>query len=174
MKSLLGRVLTYILAACVASLTPGCLFPGSYTMEIRPTSNLESQLQSLYIIVSQREHVAEPLLSASRYRELLEEDRIRKYTNFVQYQPEAGTWKQTYVGPSQNEYVTIKVDEELIKIKISHKLIEKSGMLQFNLVVLAFFGSDGFEQVTVDQITLDAKADQILQVSGGSLSLQDS
>ena len=174
MKNLLGRVLTLALAACVASLTPGCLFPGGYKMEIRPTGNLESQLQSLYVIVSPREEVAEPLLTASRYRELLEEDRIRKYSTFVQYQPEAGTWKQTFVGPNQSEYVTLKVDEELIKVKVSHKLIKKSGMLQFNVVVLAFFGSEGFEQVTVDHVTLDSKADQVLQVSAGSLSLQDS
>jgi len=166
---------TLALIACVLPLTTGCgLFVGKYKMEIRPTANLESQLQSLYVIVSQREQVAEPLLTASRYRELLEEDRIRKYTTFVQFQPEGGTWKQTYTGPNQNEYVTIKPDEELIKIKISHKLIDKSGALQFNVVVLAFFGSEGFEQVTVDHIALDSNADQVLLISAGSLSLQDS
>jgi len=174
MKNRLGRLLTVAVAASALSFATSCsLFVGSYDMKISPVGNVESQLQSLYVIVSQEEDVAEPLLSPSRYQELLEEDRIRKYTTFVQYQPEGGSWRQVYTGDSQSEYVTLKVKEELIKVKVSHNLIKKSGMTQFNVIVLAFFGSEGFEVAKVDHITLDDKADQVLQVSGGSLSLID-
>lgn len=174
MKNRVGRVLAVALIAGAASLSSGCgLLPKYYKMQIRPTGNVASQLQSLYVIVSPKEVVAEPLLSASKYGELLQEDRIRRYTSFVQYQPEGGTWKQVYAAQNPNEYITYKVDDENIKLKINHKLISKSGMSEFNVVVLAFFGSGGFEQVTADHLALDSNKDQTVQVSGGSLSLLD-
>lgn len=176
MKHRLGRFLTVALAASVISLCTSCsLWPwgGKYRMEIQPVTGVESQLQSLYIIVSQAPEVAEPLKTPANYHMLVEEDRILKYTHFVQYELEGGTWNQVYTGRNQSEYVTIKVKDDVINVAVKHKLIKKSGNIEYKAIVLAFFGSDGFQVSQVDHLKLNTKSDQILQVSTGNLNLID-
>ncbi len=177
MKNRVGRMLTCALAVSAASLGTSCglipWFGGGYSLEVQPAGNVASQLQSLYIIVSPKSEVQEPLLSSTKFGELLDEDRMRKYTSFVQFEPlEAGSWKLVFQG-NQSAFVEHEVDEEVIHLSIDHELIEKSSMSEYCVVVLAFFGSEGFEQVTVNHTSLDANAEQIVEVGGGSLSLRD-
>jgi hypothetical protein len=155
-------------SAC-ASLNP---FGGKYELEIAATGNVVSQLQSLYVIVSPKEHVQEALLSRSEYGKLLDEERMRRYTSFVQFEPLEASWKLVFQG-QQSGFVEYEVDEDLIQIEIDHDLIEKAGMSEYCVVVLGFFGNDGFEQVTVGHVSLDDNAEQVVEVSGKSLSLRD-
>ena len=179
MNHRVGRFTT-VLVLLAASVSGGCLFGGSYKMKISPsgTGSVASQVQSLYIIVGPKEELAEPLLTKSRYKDLLEEDRIGKYTSFVQYQPvepktaDEPRWKLLFAG-TPSEYVEHEVDEDSIKVKIGHDLIKKSGGKEFSLVVLSQLGNGTFEQVTVHHASLNDKAKQVVTVSGGSLQLLD-
>ncbi len=165
-RSLAKALLT---AALVA---PGCgLLPKSTTVEVRPTGDLTAQLQSLYVIVAPKDAVADALATPSKYKDLLQEDRIRKYTSFVQYQPDGTSWRQVYAGQSKSEYVEHEIDEDLLEVNVNHKLLDRSKAIEYALVVLGFFGSGGYEQVTVDHGALDESEDQVVNVSGGSLTL---
>jgi hypothetical protein len=172
MKQSVGRAQIGALAL-VATLVSCGLFAGSYRVEISSTSSVVSQLHSLYAIVSLREEVAEPLLTRSKNKDLLDEDRINRYTAFAQFQPEdSNTWKLIYVG-RPSEYVSFKVKADQITIKVKHQLIEKSGGKEYNLVLLAQLGNGEFEQVTVNHASLNDNAKQVVHVSGGSLQLLD-
>jgi hypothetical protein len=172
-----ARGLSGVLVAALACLGSACAalnpFGGEYELDIGSTGNVASQLQSLYVIVSPKEHVQEQLQSAAKYGELLDEDRIGKYTTFVQFEPlETGSWKVVFQG-QQNGFVSYEIDEERIEIEVDHDLIEKSTFSEYCLVVLAFYGSEGFEQVTVSHTSLDAEAEQVIEVSGDKLTLRD-
>ncbi|MEZ5978979.1 MAG: hypothetical protein R3F34_12250 [Planctomycetota bacterium] len=165
-------VAALMLATCL--LSTGCnLFKDTtYTMDVVPVGSVEEQLQSLYVIVAPRDEVAEPLSDRSRYSELVDEDRIRRYTSFVQYQPDgAGSWRDNYTG-NQSSYVKYAVKGDTIKIKVEHALIDKGSSTIFNLVALAFFGKEGFQVETISYSDLNASADYVLQVGSGTLSLR--
>jgi hypothetical protein len=173
MKNRVGRLLTAAVLSSAAFGSGCALFGGSYSMEIRPAASAPFQPQSLYVIVSNKADVQEPLLSSSKYGDLLDEQLMRRYTSFVQFQPtDAGSWKQVFQG-NQSGFVEYEIDGETIEVTVSHELVEKSGMSEFCVVVLAFFGSGGFEQITVNHTSLDASASQVVEVGGGSLSLRD-
>ena len=174
MKNCVAPMLIAALAA--AALGSGCSslnpFGGKYELEIGSTGNVASQLQSLYVIVSPKEHVQEALNSRSDYGKLLDEDRMRKYSSFVQFEPLETGWKLVFQG-QQSGFVEYELDGELILVEIDHDLIDKTGMSEYCMIVLGFFGNDGFEQVTVSHTSLADNADQVVEVSGKSLSLRD-
>lgn len=169
LRGVLAAVVVVLASAC-ASLNP---FGGEYELDIGSTGNVASQLQSLYVIVSPKEHVQEQLQSSSKYGELLDEERMRKYTSFVQFEPlETGSWKLVFQG-QQNGFVSYEIDEDKIQVEVDHDLIKKAGFTEYCLVVLGFYGSEGFEQVTVNHTSLDAEAEQVVEVSGDKLTLRD-
>jgi hypothetical protein len=173
MKNRASRSLAIALAVAVHGLSSCMFFGGSYDLDVRSAENTASQLQSLYLIVSPKPVVQEQLASPAQYGELLEEDRVQKYMSFSQYEPlDDGSWKLVHQG-RQSGFVVTEIDEKSIEVEVDHELIEKSSMSELCLVVLAFFGSEGFEQVTVEHAVLDAEASQIVEVGAGSLDLRD-
>jgi hypothetical protein len=172
MKNRVRRLLTVALGVAIATLAPGCWTPwgGTYDLDVLSAENTESQLQSLYLIVAPKAEVQEFL--SAQHGELLDDDRIQRYTSFAQYEPVAGgTWKLVHQG-RRSDFVTAEIDENTIEVEVDHELIEKSSMSELCLVVLAFFGNDGFQQVTVEHAMLDAEASQVVEVGPGTLDLR--
>jgi len=177
MKNRVRRMLAAALTVTAAAVATSCgalgLGGGSYELEIRPTGNVTAQLQSLYVIVAPKTELQEPLLSPSKYKDLLNETRMRNYVFWIQYQPvEGSTWKVLSPG-REHVYVEKKVDGGSLKIKVDNKLVKKAGMTEYAAVVLGFFGASGFDQVTIPTPDLGAKKKQVLEVGGGSLQLRD-
>ncbi len=173
MKDRVGRSLAAALIAGATLLVPACgLLPRSYDVDIRPTGNVAAQLKSLYVIVSKAENVQEALSSESSYERLLDENLQSKYETFVMYRPlEGGSWSLEHAG-NQNRFVSHEVDGENIEVSIDSDLIE-TGKSEYELVVLAFYGSEGFQSAKVDHATLAANASQVVEVSGVGLTLRD-
>jgi hypothetical protein len=173
MKNRVGRLLSIALGVAATALAPGCgLLPTKYELEVESAENVAAQLQSLYVILAPSSEVQEPLASPAQYAKLLDETRINKYLTFVQYEPvENGTWRVVNEG-RVNEFVTLEIDEKTIEIEIDLELTEKSSR-DYSLVVLGFFGSGGFEQVTVEHAVIDGEGRQVVEVGAGSLLLRN-
>jgi len=174
MKNRVSRVLTAALGVSALALAPGCfLLPGpKYKLDVESAENAAAELQSLYVLVATTSDVQEPLGSESKYEDLLDEERSKKYLSFVHYQPlPDGSWRLVK-EIRQSGYVEQEIDERTIEVVVDLDLVEKTRS-EYCLVVLAFFGAGGFEQVTVDHAVLDAEGRQVAEVGAGTLVLRD-
>ena len=163
-------IVSAALSALLGQIGSGCgLLPSSYDMEIHPTGSVDPSLQSLYVIVARNDVVAESTASPAKYKDLLDPERFPRYTSFIQYRPQGGTWKEEVVR--EDGRVSHEVDGETIEIEVDQELFEGSDV--FQLVVLANYGSQGIEMELIDQTLLEGDTDHVIEVSGGALSRRD-
>lgn len=160
-------------ALCLALLLPACksvpFFGGGFKVEIEPMAQV-SQLQGLYVIVSPQSDVAEALQSED-FSLLLEEKKIENvYTSFRQFAPtETGGWREEFKA-NESSLVTYKVKDSLIEVEVSKDIGGTQG-IQYNIVVLGFFGGAGFKHVTIRQPVIDEGVNQRVEIGAAMLSM---
>jgi hypothetical protein len=180
MKHSGSRLLAVAPVAIALAIVTSCAAIGlgkkSYRLEVRPQGNVTSELQSLYVIVSPKQDVQENLLSPSTYKKLLDETAMRKYTALVQYSPVQvegqTTWKLVYQG-NPSKFFKHQVKGSALKFEVGKKLLKSAGMTEYCTVVLAFYGSAGFEQITIHNPALVDGANQVVEVGSSNLQLHD-
>ncbi len=146
----------YVLAPLALLLgTTSCelITGGGFKVEIDRGISPRSELQQLYVIVGDDQDLREPSRK-KEYGVLLDQAALEDYESFCHFAPdEDGSWKQVF-STGQSEFVEYKVSGSAIKVKVKKSFVTAEGK-QHRMLVIGFFGSNGFEQVSFNQTTLE-------------------
>ena len=166
------RFLSGALIASATVLAASCsLWPSpKYELEIGHPGDAAADLQTLYVIVSTND-VVEEAISSNKYEDLVDEKLSKKYTSFVVYGPQGDSWKEEQCV-RKSKFVTHEIDEDTIRVKVNHDLLDSSESKEFVLVVLALIGGELMLE-KVDHAVLDDAAEQVIDLHGGVLTLRN-
>lgn len=175
-------LLSTVLAGALAS---GCCAIGlgdcSFDLDIHAREDVSQQLKSLFVIVAKKNDVREQLEDPNRYSELLKVDQLTdKYSFFAQYQlqlkhPDPAkqpTLEWSLVEQRrQHQFVEAEIDGQSIDVSVEKKLVDSGSGTEYCVIVIANYASGGLELERVEQDTLAARIDQLLEVEMATLTL---